>query len=273
MIRTKSLYETCHELFLEYPRAAEAIDESNLIRSMVLLLPEGDDARFFVLVADCTTGTASFSMFRWRADRSVDIEPSSAAVPDALARALTRGVPIPREGSLFGWIQENAVTALIGVQTQYAPASPVPSWAVMPLASIHVARWPPFAGDRLFGPWFWEYCRAGTIVPLDDLIARTADLVFWVDSKDVLGSDCCAVAQDVQGAAGYILRQGCYVNCVALRSGKSVPSLAQLLASTDKTDLGPRFRLPAPHIDAPLDEGCAGQRGILGSESALASGH
>jgi hypothetical protein len=255
MIRSKSLYETCHELFTEYPVAAEAIDESSLIHSMVLLLPDGDDARFFVLIADRTMGRASFSLFPWRGDGSVNIEPSSDAVPNALVRALTCGVPIPRDGSLFGWIQENAVTTLVGVQARYTPASPVPSWAVMPLASIPMADWPPFTGYRLFGSWFWEYCRAGTIVLLDDLIAGTADLVFWVDSKDVLGSDCCAVAQDVQSAAGYILRQGCYVNYMALRSGKSVPSVAQLLARQHKTDLGPEFRLPGTDGDAPGDEG------------------
>jgi len=255
MIRTKSLYETCHELFAEYSVAAEAIDESSLIRSMVLLLPDGGDARFFVLTADRTMGRTSFSLFPWRADGSVDIEPNSDAVPDVFVHALTHGVPIPRDGSLFGWVQEDAVTTLIGVQARYTPASPVPSWAVMPLANIPMAEWPPFTGERLFGSWFWEYYRAGTIVLLDDLIAGTADLVFWVDLKDVLGSDCCAVAQDVKSAAGYILRQGCYADYMALRSGKSVPSLAQLLASPDKTDLGPQFRLPGPDGDAPPDEG------------------
>jgi hypothetical protein len=254
MIRTKSLYETCHELFTEYPVAVEAIDESSLIRSMVLLLPDGDDVGFFVLVADRTTGRTSFSLFPWRADGSVEIEPTSDAVPDAFVRALTHGIPIPRDGSLFGWVQEGAVTTLIGVQARYTPASPVPSWSVMPRASIPKAEWPPFTGDRLLGSWFWEYCRAGTIVLLDDLIAGTAGLVFWVDSKDVLGSDCCAVAQDVKSAAQYILRQGCYVDYKALRSGKSVPPVAQLLASRDKTDLGPEFRLPGTDGDAPPDE-------------------
>ena len=255
MIRTISLYETCHELLTEYPVAAEVIDESGLIRSMVLLLPDGDDATFFVLVADRTTGSTSFSLFPWRADGSVDIEPNGDAVPDVYVRALTHGVPIPRDGSLFGWVQENAVTTLVGVQTRYTPASPVPSWAVMPLASIPMAEWPPFTCDRLFGSWFWEYYRAGTILLLDELIAGTADLVFWVNTKDVLGSDCCAVARDVKSAAGYILRQGCYLDYVALRSVKPVPSLAQLLASPGKTDLGPQFQLPGPDGGAPPDEG------------------
>ena len=78
---------------------------------MVLLLPDGDDATFFVLVADRTTGSTSFSLFPWRADDSVDIEPNGDAVPEVYVRALTHGIPIPRDGSLFGWVQEDTVTA------------------------------------------------------------------------------------------------------------------------------------------------------------------
>jgi hypothetical protein len=254
MIRTKSLYETCHELFTRYPVAAETVDEKSLIHSMVLLLSDDEDARFYVLVADRTTGRTTFSLFPWRADGSVDIEPMSDAIPDIFVRALTHGAPIPRDGSLFGWIQEDAVTTLVGVQARYTPASPVPSWAVMPLASIPRAEWPPFTGVRLFGPWFWEYYWAEKIVLLDDLIAGTVDLVFWVDSKGVLGSGCCAVAHEVRGTAGYTLRQGCYVDYVALQSGKSVPSLAQLLASPDKVDLGPQFKVTGPDDDTVPDE-------------------
>lgn len=251
MIRTKSLYETCHELFTEYPVATEAIDESGLTHSMVLLLP--DDDRFFVLTADRAMGRTSFSLFPWRADSSVDIEPHSDAVPDVFVRALTHGVPIPRDGSLFGWVQNDVVTTLIGVQARYTPASPVPSWAVMPLASMLMAEWPPFTGERRLGSWFWKYYQAGMIMLLDDLIAGTTDLVFWVETKGVLGSDCCVVAHDVKSAAGCILQQGCYVDNAALRSGKPVPPLAELLADLGKTDLGPQFQLPGPDGGAPPD--------------------
>jgi hypothetical protein len=243
MIRADSPYETCHELFAEYHLAAKTIDRSGLVRSMVLLLPDGDSARFFMLVADQTKGRTAFSLFAWRTEGRVDVRLDGGAVPDVFAAALARGVPIPRDGSLFGWARGEAVTTLIGVQARYTPTSPVPSWAVMPLADSSVSEWPPFTRDRFLGPWFWEDYRAGAIVPLDGLIARTSGLVFWVDTKDTLGSDCCAVARDITNAEGYTLRRGRYVYYEVLLGGKPVPPLAQLLAEPGKTDLGPRFQL------------------------------
>lgn len=243
MIRTDSPYETCHRLFTEYPLAAEAIDESGLIHSLVLLLLDGDNARFFVLVANHTKDVVSYSLYPWRADGGVEIGPDVGPVPDMFATALSHGVPIPRGGSLFGWVREKTVTALIGVQTRYTPASPVPSWAVLPSAVSPAGDWPPFTGEHLFGPWFWDHYRARTIVLLDDLIAGTSGLVFWVDTTDVLGSECCVVARDLRNTTGYTLRRGCYVHYKALRAGKPVPPLPLLLTSPGKTDLGPRFQL------------------------------
>jgi hypothetical protein len=242
MIRTNSPYEMCRQLFADYPLAAEAIGESGLIRSMVLMLPEGDNASFFMLVAYQTGSSASFSLFPWRADGGVDIKPDGGAVPDPMAAALTGGIPIPRDGSLFGWAREGTVTALIGVQARYSPTSPLPSWTVLPLASAPAAEWPPFTGNHLLGPWFWEYYRAGTIVLLDALIAGTSGLVFWVDTTGLLGSGCCVVARDIKSTAGYTLPHGCYVYYEVLRSGKQVPSLDLLLANLGKTDLGPHFQ-------------------------------
>jgi hypothetical protein len=243
MIRTDPLYEICQHFFAEYAPAAEAIDENGLIRSLVLLLPDGDSARFFVLVANHTKDRVSYSVFPWRADGAVEIRPDADSVPEVFATVLREGVPLPRDGSLFGWARMKAVTAMIGVRTRYTPASPAPSWAVLPLVGRPAGEWPPFTGERLFGPWFWDHYRAGTIVPLDDLIAGTSGSVFWVDAKDLSVSECCAVARDLRSAAGFTLRRGCYVHYQALRSGKPVPPLAQLLTSPSKTDLGPRFHL------------------------------
>ncbi len=255
MICTDSVYETCHKLFLEYPLAVETLDESGLVQSMVLVLADGDEGRFFVLVADHTRDTASFSLFPWRADDSVDIKQDACAVPDSITTVLTRGVPIPRDGSLFGWVQEGGVTTLIGIQARYAHSSPVPSWAAMPLADIPATEWPPFTGERSFGAWFWDYYQDHLIVLLDELIAGTTNLVFWVDTKDLLGSDCCAVVHDIKSAEGYTLRQGCYVYYRALQVAKPVPSLAQLLERPGKTDLGPEFQLPGLVGDGPPGDG------------------
>lgn len=249
-----SPYERCQRLFAEYPLAAETLDESGLVHSMVLLVADGGEAIFFMLVADRTEGRPSFSLLPWHADGGVDIGPGDGAVPDAYAAGLTHGIPVPRDGSLFGWVHQEAVTTLISVQAEYTPATPVPSWAAMPLAGSPAVEWPPFTRNHLLGSWFWEYHRTGAIVSLDSFIAGTSDLVFWVDTRDTLGSGCYAVTQDIKGTEGYTLRRGRYVYYEVQLRATPVPSLGKLLASPGKTDLGPRFQSPGRSGNGPPDE-------------------
>lgn len=96
--------------------------------------------------------------------------------------------------------------------------------------------------ECLFGDWFWEHYRAGNLVCLGGLIAETPDTVFWVDTRAILGSGCCAVARDITSPDGYTLRRGRYVYHQALRADKPMPSLGELLADTEKIDLAPRFQ-------------------------------
>ena len=245
MICTSSLYEACYELFAGYPLAASAVNHRGTIRSMVLMLRDGDEARFFILLHDCSEDQPFYSLHPWRGGDIVDIRADSrAAVSDLFVDAVARGLPIPRHGSLFGWSCEDTVTALIAVYAEYTPASPEPGWSVMPLADIPEMLWPPFTGERLFGQWFWEHHRAGNIVSVVDLIAGTPDTVFWTDTKAILGSDCCVVARDIRGPEGPTLQYGRYVYYQALRADKPVPSLTALLADASKTDLASRFRGP-----------------------------
>jgi hypothetical protein len=256
MIRTTSLYETCEELFVGYPLAARIVNDSGTIRSMVLMLGDLDDVRFFVLSHDCGQGAPLYSLCPWPAGEIVKIEADGGApIPDVVTNAVTHGVPLPRHGSLFGCTVRDAITALVVIYTEYEPTRPLPRWTVMPLAGIPEPQWPPFTGKRLFGHWFWEHYRAGSIVSLASLIAETPDTVFWVNTQENLGSDCCAVARDVEGPHGCKLRRGRYVYSEALRSGKPVPSLTALLADTGKTDLAPRFRRSGQRDGCPQGEG------------------
>jgi hypothetical protein len=242
MIETASVYEACGELFTSFPLAARDMDVSGTIRSMVLMLRDGDDPRFFVLAQGCREGGPFYSLCQWPAGDIADIRPGGRAVPDSLADAVIRGVPLPRHGSIFGCADLSAFSALLIVYTDSGPTRPLPSWSVMPLAGLPEPRWPPFAGPRLFGPWFWDACRAGSVVALDDLIARSPGSVFWVNTQAILGSDCCVVARDLTDPMGRTLRRGRYVYSEALRSRLPVPSLTALLADTEKVDLAPRFR-------------------------------
>jgi hypothetical protein len=241
MTRTSTLYEACHRLFDNYPLAVTPVYYGQTIRSMVLLVRDGNDAKFFVLSHGQTGGMTSYSLCPWPAGSIEEIGDDGGTIPPEVVHAVTLGIPIPRDGSLFGWACAGTVTALVTVYAEYTPACPEPSWAVMPLAGHPEGQWPPFIGERLLGHWFWEYSQAGSIVSLSGLVARSADTVFWVDTKATLGSDCCAVKHDIRSPNGLMLPSGRYVYFEALRAGKPVPSLSELLADTSKIDLAPLF--------------------------------
>lgn len=242
MICISSLHEACRNLFSSYPLAAKAVNRSGTVQSMVLMLEDGDNAGYFVLSSDSRRAEPSYSVWPWPDGDSAEIEgEGSAALPYAVVDAVTRGIPIPRDGSLFGWMHENVVAALVVVYAEYMPAYPEPGWAVMPLVGTPEAQWPKFTGRPLFGHWSWGQCRSGGLISLDDLITANPATVYWVDTKVSLGSDLCAVAHDISAPEGYTLRHGCYVYYEVLRLRKPEPSLDALLAEPGKTDLASRF--------------------------------
>ena len=241
---TTSVYRACHQLFSSHPLAAMDVNLTGTIRSMVLMVCDAGQAWFFVLSQGCGYDQPLYSLCPWPSGDVVDVA-GDVSVPGFLANAVTCGVPLPRHGSMFGWTTDGGVDALVVVYTNHAPGRPVPCWTVMPLAGIPEARWPPFTGRRFFGPWFWEEYRAGRIVLLDDLIAESPGAVFWVNTRQALGSASCAVACDVGGATGPTIWRGRYVNSEALRAGALVPSLIALLADAGKIDVAGRFRRSA----------------------------
>jgi hypothetical protein len=248
MIQANSPAEACRELFARYPVAIIAADRGSTSRTMVLMLRDGDDLRLFILSHEQGKDRPPYSIRLWRTTESVDIAgDDGAAVSDTVMTVLTRGIPVPRDRSLFGWRQDDHVTALIPVYTTFAPRYPEPFWAVMPRVGIPEAQWPPFTDEHLFGLWFWEYYRSGDLVSVDGLIAEAPGTVFWIDTSAILGSDSCAVARDIKSPEGFTLERGRYVYHQALRAGKPTPSLRVLLADTGKTDLAPRFRRTADY--------------------------
>src|SRR6476469_10627242 len=115
----------------------------------------------------------------------------------------------------------------------------------MPLVDSPETEWPSFTREHLFGRWFWDHLWRGDIIELGDAIAETVGTVFWVDTYAALGSDCCVVACDLKTSEGRILRRGTYLDSARLRAGVAVSALAELLAHVGKTDLAPRFQVPA----------------------------
>lgn len=240
MTCAEALYETCEALFVRYPLAVRADGGSESNRSMILLQPE--DATFFVLWLDCDEDEVTFSIGPWPAGDDVQISAHrDTAVSDTFARVICSGVPIPRDGSLFGWAPGDVVIALIVVYAEYAPDDPEPSWTIMPLAGTPESEWPRFTGERLFGHWFWEHYRAGRIISLVDMIAQAPGTVFWVEARTPLCSASCVVARDIGDSSDHVLRRGRYIYFQELREGRSVPPLEELLADPGRRDLAPRL--------------------------------
>jgi hypothetical protein len=233
------LYKTCQELFTDYPLAVRADNSIEAGRSMVLMTH--DAPAFFVLWLDYRKDRPVYSIGPWPAGDIAEISANSnTRVSATIVKALTHGVPIPRDGSLFGWTYRDVVTALVVVYADESEGQ-VPSWTVMPLAGTPEWQWPPFTDERLFGEWFWEHYWSGDVICLGDLVAGNPDTVFWVDTKATLGSDCCAVARDIKSSTGHTVRRGCYVYFQALRARESVPSLKALLTEAGKVDLALRY--------------------------------
>lgn len=224
MTPTASLDDTCRDLFARYPLAVSRDDTG---QSMVLMLDKPAGARFFVLG---TEGSGPYLLRDWEGPAMAD-----AGALDVLAHA----IPVPADGSLFGWKQADAVTALIPFWSLYSDETPEPCWAVMPAADLPESRWPPFAAAPLLGRWFWDHYQAGNIVDLVGVVASAPGAVFWADLP---GSPaCCAVARDVTSPDGWVLPRGLYAYWESLRDGVRVPHLDALLADPAKTDLAPWF--------------------------------
>jgi hypothetical protein len=242
MICINSLYDACHELFASYPLATETANPALPTSSITLMLQDRDDLVFFVLTRDRRSSTPVYALTPWSGGATLMVDADTGpGVPDMFVNAVRSGVPIPADGSLFGSRRTGFITALLAIYSAHDPGYTEPCWSVLPHADIPEPQWPAIPQDRFFAHWFWERYRAGDIVPLADLIARTPDTVFWVDTTAIIGSGCCAVARDVVSHEGYTLRCGRYVHHTVLRAGKHVPSLNVLLADDSKTDLSPRF--------------------------------
>jgi hypothetical protein len=243
MTYARRLYQKCGELFDRYPLAIRPVKrDDGTDRAMVLLRQSGADVTFYVLLRGHGAGGIWYAIRPWRTDRMIKIGNDGAAdIPIEILDAVTGGVPIPRDGSLFGWRLRSSVTAIIPIYAQYSFACPTPRWSIMPRVGTSLGQWPDFAGDSFFGSWFWNYCETGNIVSLAALIAQSPGVVFWSDTEKIIGSGCCIVTRNIKSPEGYTFRRGRYVHHQLLREGRPIPSLDVLLTDIPKADLAPRF--------------------------------
>lgn len=231
-----NMYEACHGLFADYRLAAHVDDHGGgrIVQWMVLLLQDGNSPRFFVLTHEGGRGKPFCSIYEWDASEVIKITAEGkTALPPVMVRAVAHGFPIPHDGALLGWNDGGSISALT---ISFIKGKPIPALMLMPFAGLTEEKWPVYAGEAL-GRWFWDSYRDGQLVSLGELIAGTRDTVFWVETKSILDSGCCAVARDVEIPGWPKLRRGRYVYHRVLREGRPVPSLRELLNGYSRTDL------------------------------------
>jgi len=154
MVPASRAYLACRYLFNEYPLAVSGVDHIPAMHTMVLMLGDGDQVRFFVLMRIRSRSRTDYTLSPWRATGAVEIAADGGEVPELVANVVEQGIPVPRDGSLFGWAYQEIVTALIVIYASYRPDSPVPVWSVMPLVGTPESQWPPFSIERFFVLWF-----------------------------------------------------------------------------------------------------------------------
>jgi hypothetical protein len=230
MTRTTSLYETCENLFGQYPLAVND-------QAIILMLEDNGEPAFYALDG---YGGPGYVLRAWHgpaiADIGADDEPPATG---EVAEIVTQGVPLPRNGSFFGWKRGRMITAAMTIYAQYSPETPVPGWAVSLLEGAPDSQ-PPFTALTLADSSFWDHYRDGNIVDLGPLVAASPGAVFWAHPA-TLTYPCCAVARDITSPDGWVLPQGCYVWWQSLRDGETAGPLDAVLAG-DVTDVSPRFR-------------------------------
>jgi len=235
-----ALFPVCSRLFERYPLAVTLRRADGGRWSMVLMDRAAGSACFFVLTH---VRDDLFVIRSWNRNGEVNqpIRPGGS-VPGIVSQVITRGMPVPHDGALLGWVTDSQVTAMLAVhcrqpETRDAPA-PAPEIRVMPMAGTTELDWPPFTADPLDDGRLWDYVAWGEIVDVGALLARNAGRAFWIPSPDRRSArhGYVVVAGDVP-AEEYWLPAGVYVDHWTLREGIQAPPADYLLALPGAVDL------------------------------------
>jgi hypothetical protein len=246
-------FMSCRRLFRDYPLAVRRHYAEFRYGSMVLASrgrEGGEQPRFTVLIMERDD---LFVIRPWdRRDWPRAQIRRGQPVAAGLARLIESSAPVPRDGTLLGWLDGGQVRAILvaygRLPEPWDDPSAVPGIAVLPPASADPARWPPLSGGAprdgaLEEGRLWEHAARGQLADLVMLIGRPAGLAFWVPGA--LGSDRnCIVILERLGNDGCWLLAGVYADHGALRAGVQVPPARQLLAMPGVIDLAWGAPLP-----------------------------
>lgn len=229
-----SALAACQRLFRDYPLAVRRHYAEFRYGSMVLAARSagtvsGGTATFSVLIKERDD---LFVIRPWdRRDWArAEIRPGEQ-VPAAISRLIAASVPVPRDGSLLGWVAGGQVRAILAAHGRlpepWDDPFVVPGLTVLPLAGSDPGKWPP---SPLAERQLWEHSGKGQLADVSKMVARRSGYAFWVPGGHV-------VVTERMGTAECWLAAGVYAGQRALREGLSVPPARELLASPGVTDL------------------------------------
>lgn len=173
-------FAACLRLFRNYPLAVRRHYAEYRFGSLVLR--DRTDKSFYVLVMERDD---LFVIRPWdRRNRArVLIRPGEPAARD-VRRLIESAVPVPRDGTLLGWLagsQVQAVIASYGRLTEpWDDPAAVPGVLVMPPVGSRPADWPPFTAGPLEDGRLWESVRRGELADLAPVVSRRPGRVYWV---------------------------------------------------------------------------------------------
>jgi hypothetical protein len=235
-------FAACRQLFRFHPLAVAPPGADGGDGSMVL---RHRTAGYFVLTRE---GDDAFVLRSWNTRDGIEekIRPRQA-VPDLVCEVIVRCLPVPRHGTLLGWITGKQVTALLPVHA--APASgpspaPGPEMRVLPLdGASQEWHWPPFTLSPLDEWRLWEYIDWNELIDVLPLIAEHPGRVLWVPSPDGRRTGHVVVTENLR-AEKYWMPAGVYADHWTLREGLAAPSAGELLAR-ESVDLAVEGLWPA----------------------------
>jgi len=267
-------FAACLRLFRSYPLALNpscpgdpgpvAARHAAGWRGSIVLRHKGfDDPGFYVLAQH---PAEHFTLRPWRAGDGEyhEIRPGTP-VPVVSHRVVTEGMPVPRDGSLLGWVSDRQVTALLTVHHErpggrcgdggrggegggkadgagLAARPRVPEVRVLAMVGSEPVRWPPFAASPLDDGRLWDYLERGELVDLAPLLNR-AEGACWVPSQHPdrarRGHGCAVIGRSLEGLE-YWVPAGVYMDHWMLREGVPTPPASHLVTLPGATHLSRR---------------------------------
>jgi len=233
-----TVFAMCLRFFRHYPLAVRRHYAEHRYGSMVLMHRDAGGARFYVLIMEWDD---LFVLRHWdrRDGVRVEIGPGSP-VPDDVRQVIEAGVPVPRDGTLLGWLSGGQVQAVLTAYGRLPepwddPAN-VPGVLVMPRAGSQPSEWPKLTASPLQGGQLWESMERGQVADLTPLVARRSGRAFWVPGISSRAGGRVVITERLNGDDIW-LPAGVYADHLTLREGTQGMTASDLLGLPGVTDL------------------------------------